>query len=333
MGIEISPHGLHDLRKIKLIAAAIVAGSLLLMATYVATAHAQSQDSETQIAKARVVTIRLAPDQIGVVKTGEKLSTRLSFREPIKEVICGDLYDPSSGTGSFVIQRIDNDVFIKPVAPKGSSNMFVKTGERGDQIYNFSLLIVPPEQAYLIVKVLSTVENSTGAKSAKTRMTSIVPPVTTKVAMLDAMMSNTRGNAADGLFIKIRNYGEFRDLPPPPPPSPAPTAVAARQREPVRRVAPEYPESARMTGVSGEVIVEVTITRKGKIKTARAISGPLLLRNAAITAARLWRFKHIEDEDVGETLSTYRIKFNFTRPDNTESPALQFGAGGNRRRN
>ena len=103
-------------------------------------------------AQSPVTAITLSPDQIGQVKTAQGLSTRISFPEKVKEVICGDLYDAASGKGSFVIQYSDNDVFLKPIVSKGMSNMFVKTGE-GEQIYNFDLEIVPVVQAHRVVNV------------------------------------------------------------------------------------------------------------------------------------------------------------------------------------
>ena len=102
-----------------------------------------------------ITTITLGPDQIGIVRTAQGLSTRISFPEPVREIICGDLYDPASGKGTFIAQRSDNDVFLKPVSPKGQSNLFVKTGEKGDHVYNFDLMIVPLNQAFRVVNVNS----------------------------------------------------------------------------------------------------------------------------------------------------------------------------------
>ncbi len=56
------------------------------------------------------------------------------------------------------------------------------------------------------------------------------------------------------------------------------------------RVAPVYPSEARARRVGGEVVVEVEISKKGKVKSARVISGHILLREAALTAARQWKF-------------------------------------------
>lgn len=53
---------------------------------------------------------------------------------------------------------------------------------------------------------------------------------------------------------------------------------------------PEYPASARNSNTSGVVIVEVVVDETGKVISARAVSGPVLLRSAAVMAARQARF-------------------------------------------
>ena len=108
-----------------------------------------------QVANAQspIITVTLGPNQIGQVKTTQGITTRITFPEPVREIICGDLYDPATGRGSFVVQRIDNDVFLKPVVSKGLSNLFVKTGEKGEHTYGFDLQVVSIDQAHRIVNV------------------------------------------------------------------------------------------------------------------------------------------------------------------------------------
>lgn len=112
------------------------------------------------LAQSPVTTITLGPDQIGVVKTAQGITTRITFTEPVQEIVCGDLYDAQTGKGTFVVQRSGsdnrpgNDVFIKPIASKGKSNMFIKTGENGKYTFNFDLEVVTVQQAHRVVNVL-----------------------------------------------------------------------------------------------------------------------------------------------------------------------------------
>jgi len=106
-------------------------------------------------AQSLIKTAALAPDQIGLVKSAMGITTRISFPETVKEIVCGDLYDPASGKGTFVVQRSENDVYLKPVVSKGLSNLFVRTGENGEHVYSFDLTIVPVEQAFRVFFVKS----------------------------------------------------------------------------------------------------------------------------------------------------------------------------------
>src|SRR5215831_9372203 len=113
-----------------------------------------------------ITSISLRSDQIGLVKTAQALSTRISFPEAVREIICGDLYDPTSGRGSFVVQRAENDVFIKPVVDKGMSNLFVKTGERSEKVYNFDLAIVSAAEAVRVMNVVRSTEKANAGLDA-----------------------------------------------------------------------------------------------------------------------------------------------------------------------
>lgn len=104
-------------------------------------------------AQSLIITITVGPNQIGQVKTAQGITTRVTFPDTVRDIICGDLYDPTTGKGSFVVQRIDNDVFLKPVVSKGLSNLFVKTGEKGEHTYSFDLQVVPLDQAHRVVNV------------------------------------------------------------------------------------------------------------------------------------------------------------------------------------
>lgn len=97
--------------------------------------------------------------------------------------------------------------------------------------------------------------------------------------------------------------GRASDAPPPPrPPDPpkqeaekpvqqkAPMRSTILQGSALKRVEPSYPEMARRAGVQGTVIIEVTISEKGVVESARAMSGHPLLRDAALNAARAWKW-------------------------------------------
>src|SRR5215469_2019939 len=57
-----------------------------------------------------------------------------------------------------------------------------------------------------------------------------------------------------------------------------------------KRIEPDYPAGARQRGISGRVVVQVTIDEKGGVILASPMSGPNELREAAVRAARRWKF-------------------------------------------
>jgi TonB family protein len=69
---------------------------------------------------------------------------------------------------------------------------------------------------------------------------------------------------------------------------------------------------AVITGVTGSVVVEVVVDEKGIVLSARAISGHVLLRAAAESAARGWRWNPTILNDVPvQVVGT--ITFNFVK--------------------
>lgn len=54
---------------------------------------------------------------------------------------------------------------------------------------------------------------------------------------------------------------------------------------------PAYPAAAAIAHVQGEVRIQANIDRDGNINSARVISGPPLLRDAAMDAVQRWRYR------------------------------------------
>jgi TonB family protein len=94
----------------------------------------------------------------------------------------------------------------------------------------------------------------------------------------------------------------------------------------LKKVQPEYPPIAKAAKASGAVQVQVTINENGDVIGAEAVSGHPLLRDAAIAAARQWKFK--PTELGGQPVKVQGVlTFNFTLAD--ESLPSQTGDGVN----
>jgi TonB family protein len=71
------------------------------------------------------------------------------------------------------------------------------------------------------------------------------------------------------------------------------------------RVYPGYPDLARRLSIRGTVKVLVVVSPDGNPKDARVLGGNPVLVNAAVDAAKKWKFEPAEDE------STVTLEFDF----------------------
>jgi protein TonB len=102
-------------------------------------------------------------------------------------------------------------------------------------------------------------------------------------------------------------------------------AVSVARPEPPKRVAvssgvslgmllspirPIYPVIAKAAGVSGTVIVEAVISRTGTVESLKVLSGPDLLRAAALDAIRTARYKpYMLNGEPKEVQTTFTVNF------------------------
>jgi TonB family protein len=59
----------------------------------------------------------------------------------------------------------------------------------------------------------------------------------------------------------------------------------------INSVAPIYPANARSSGVQGEVVVDTTIDKTGKVVKMHVVSGPLMLRESALDSLKRWKYE------------------------------------------
>ncbi len=72
-----------------------------------------------------------------------------------------------------------------------------------------------------------------------------------------------------------------------------PVKIGGDVKEPrlITSVLPVYPIGARQAGVEGDVIVNTTIDKNGSVVGMKVLSGPPMLRQAALDALRRWRYE------------------------------------------
>ena len=72
-----------------------------------------------------------------------------------------------------------------------------------------------------------------------------------------------------------------------------PVVIGGKVAEPklVYRAMPVYPLNAKQAGIAGDVVIKTTIDQKGNVVDMHVISGPLMLRQAALDALHRWKFE------------------------------------------
>ena len=72
-----------------------------------------------------------------------------------------------------------------------------------------------------------------------------------------------------------------------------PIPVGGRIKEPelINKVMPQYPPLAREAHTQGDVEVQIVIDKAGNVSQAKALSGPAVLRQAAVDAVRRWKYQ------------------------------------------
>src|SRR5262245_15151224 len=110
-----------------------------------------------------------------------------------------------------------------------------------------------------------------------------------------------------GTFVNARGGARSASVaatPQPPPPSKGvPPQIASMdlkvastvlQGSATKKVQPAYPEIARTAKASGAVLVQITINESGEVINAKIIRGHPIFNDAALQAAKQWRFKPTE---------------------------------------
>jgi len=78
----------------------------------------------------------------------------------------------------------------------------------------------------------------------------------------------------------------------------------------VGKVLPEYPPIARAADVEGTVVLQAAISKTGTIENLRVVSGPALLRGAAMAAVRQWRYRpYLLNGEPVEVETTVNVQF------------------------
>lgn len=82
----------------------------------------------------------------------------------------------------------------------------------------------------------------------------------------------------------------------------------------IQRTEPVYPAIAKAAGIQGEVSISIVIDNTGKITSEKILSGPPMLRQAALNAIKNWKFTPFRLNGAPtEVSTTLRIPFRLAQ--------------------
>jgi protein TonB len=78
----------------------------------------------------------------------------------------------------------------------------------------------------------------------------------------------------------------------------------------IQKTTPVYPPLAKAAHVSGTVVIQATISKNGGVGNLRVVSGPAMLRQAALDAVKNWRFRpYLLDGEPVEVDTAVNVTF------------------------
>ncbi|HEY2118936.1 MAG TPA: energy transducer TonB [Candidatus Acidoferrum sp.] len=90
------------------------------------------------------------------------------------------------------------------------------------------------------------------------------------------------------------------------PSSPAQQQDSKVDRKLITRIEPDYPPVLRMRQIGGTVRLEIIITPKGIVESAKVLGGNPILAESAVAAVKKWKYASSETS----TTTTVSLDFN-----------------------
>lgn len=81
----------------------------------------------------------------------------------------------------------------------------------------------------------------------------------------------------------------------------------------IYKTTPAYPIIAKTAGISGTIVLAATISKTGAIENLRVLSGPPMLRQAAIDSVQNWRYRpYLLNSQPVEVETTINVVFSMS---------------------
>ena len=128
-----------------------------------------------------------------------------------------------------------------------------------------------------------------------------------------AGMSGMSGGSPGGVFgaMGAGTAPPKIEVAKPKPTGPARISGGVMAGQILTKTQPSYPAIARAAHVSGTVVLHAIISKTGTIENLTAVSGPDMLKGAALDAVKSWRYKpYLLNGDPTEVDTTIMVNFN-----------------------
>ena len=153
-----------------------------------------------------------------------------------------------------------------------------------------------PKQPNLSASRSPAIQNlKIGSPSAPTR--SLATPAEGTAPLTDVASSMPGGGSTPSSLLTSAGRTSNPPLPPPSSLAPAPAAPApvsaskmVTDAKLISSTRLSYPPTAKQSNVQGTVTLSATVDENGKVVSAKALSGPLLLRQAAVDSVKQWKY-------------------------------------------
>src|SRR5215471_11056437 len=102
-----------------------------------------------------------------------------------------------------------------------------------------------------------------------------------------------------------------------PAPSPTPSPGDSTKLEIVKSVRATYPSAAQEKQIQGQVLLKLSVSEKGEVQAVEVVRGDPILAEAALKAAKQWKFKPFVKNGKAIAVTT-QIPFDFAFSDRVE---------------
>ena len=129
-----------------------------------------------------------------------------------------------------------------------------------------------------------------GTESPRSLEASVTVPRDEAGELLGGVPGGIEGGVPGGVIGGVIGTGE-----PPPAPPPTPRRVRLSQNVLqgylIHSVQPVYPPLAKAARIAGTVVLQITVSKDGRVQNVRRLSGHPILDQSAVDAVRQWRYR------------------------------------------